>query len=146
MHSLTKKTLSHLLFFLNELPLIRTQEDNLTGLRAITKKALHMLSGQWQVSMQEAVHMVDNQKLVICSDMVDTNLFSLNVIPEMMKFDVEVFRPKPVLENSGHFESSAVVLEYSTMYLGLRLRNRITSILHFLQQFHHRDCISEGIA
>jgi hypothetical protein len=28
-----------------------------------------MLSGQRQVSMQEAVHMVDNQELVICSDM-----------------------------------------------------------------------------
>jgi hypothetical protein len=28
-----------------------------------------MLSGQQQVSMQEAVHMVDNQELVICSDM-----------------------------------------------------------------------------
>ena len=69
MHSLTNKTLSHLLIFLNELPLIRTQEDNLTGLRTITKKALHMLSGQRQVSMQEAVHMVDNQELVICSDM-----------------------------------------------------------------------------
>ena len=69
MHSLTNKTLSHLLIFLNELPLIRMQEDNLTGLRTITNKALHMLSGQRQVSMQEAVHMVDNQELVICSDM-----------------------------------------------------------------------------
>jgi hypothetical protein len=29
-----------------------------------------MLSGQQQVSMQEAVHMVDNQELVICSDMI----------------------------------------------------------------------------
>ncbi len=28
-----------------------------------------MLCGQRQVSMQEAVHMVDNQELVICSDM-----------------------------------------------------------------------------
>jgi hypothetical protein len=49
--------------------LIRTQQDNLTGLITITKKALHMLSGQRQVSMQEAVHMVDNLELVICSDM-----------------------------------------------------------------------------
>jgi hypothetical protein len=29
-----------------------------------------MLSGQGQVSMQEAVHMVDNQELVICSDRI----------------------------------------------------------------------------
>jgi hypothetical protein len=29
-----------------------------------------MLSGQQQVSMQEAVHMVDNQDLVICSDRI----------------------------------------------------------------------------
>jgi hypothetical protein len=69
MHSLTNKTLSLLLFFFNELPLIRTQEDNLTGLRTITKKTLHMLNGQRQVSMHKAVHMVDNQELVICSDM-----------------------------------------------------------------------------
>jgi len=44
------------------------QDDNLTGLRTIMKKVLHMLCGQQQVSMQEAVHMVDNQELVICSD------------------------------------------------------------------------------
>ncbi len=29
-----------------------------------------MLCGQQQVSMQEAVHMVDNQDLVICSDKI----------------------------------------------------------------------------
>jgi hypothetical protein len=29
-----------------------------------------MLSGQQQVSMQEAVHMVDNHQLVIFSDMI----------------------------------------------------------------------------
>ena len=43
----------------------RLRDDNLTGLRTITRKALHMLSGQWQVSMQEAVHMVDNQEVMI---------------------------------------------------------------------------------
>jgi hypothetical protein len=46
------------------------QDDSLTGLRTITKKALHMLCGQRQVSMQEAVHMVDNQEWVICSDKI----------------------------------------------------------------------------
>ena len=71
--------------------------------------------------------------LVIHSDMVDTSLFSLNVVPEMMKFDIEVFRPRPILVNSGHFECSAVVLEYSTMYSGLRLQNRIISPLYLLQ-------------
>ncbi len=29
-----------------------------------------MLNGQRQVPIQEAVHMVDNQELVICSDMI----------------------------------------------------------------------------
>jgi hypothetical protein len=50
--------------------LFRTQDDNLTGLRTIKKKVLHMLCGQRQVSMQEAVHMVGNQELVICSDKI----------------------------------------------------------------------------
>jgi hypothetical protein len=54
----------------NLLCLLSTQEDNLTGLRTITKKALHMLTGHRLVSMQEAVHMVDNQELVICSDSI----------------------------------------------------------------------------
>ena len=35
--------------------------------------------------------------LVIRSDMMDTYLFSLDVIPEMMKLDVEVFRSRSIL-------------------------------------------------
>ncbi len=38
------------------------------GIRYITQKALHGMSAQRTVSIQEAVHMVDNQDLVICSD------------------------------------------------------------------------------
>ena len=37
-------------------------------MRAITQKALHGLSGTRTVSVQEAVHLVDNQDLVICSE------------------------------------------------------------------------------
>ncbi len=47
-----------------------TNEDNLTGIWTIMKKAMHMLNGQRQVPIQEAVHMLDNQELVICSDMI----------------------------------------------------------------------------
>jgi hypothetical protein len=36
--------------------------------KTITKKALHHLGDHQLVSMQEAVHMVDEQELVICSD------------------------------------------------------------------------------
>jgi hypothetical protein len=46
----------------------RTQDNNLSGVKTITKQALHYLSGQHLVSIQEAVHMVDNQELVISSD------------------------------------------------------------------------------
>ena len=38
------------------------------GVRYITQKALHGMSAQRTVSIQEAVHMVDNQDLVICSE------------------------------------------------------------------------------
>ena len=38
------------------------------GTRYITQKALHGMSAQRTVSIQEAVHMVDNQDLVICSE------------------------------------------------------------------------------
>jgi hypothetical protein len=40
----------------------------MTGVKTITKKALHHLAGHQLVSMQEAVHMVDERVLVICSD------------------------------------------------------------------------------
>ncbi len=46
----------------------RTQDDNLSGVKTITKQALHHLAGQCLVSIQEAVHMVDNHELVISSD------------------------------------------------------------------------------
>jgi hypothetical protein len=46
----------------------RTQDNNMNGVKTITKQALHHLAGQCLVSIQEAVHMVDNQELVISSD------------------------------------------------------------------------------
>ena len=36
--------------------------------RYITQKALHGMSAQRTVSIQEEVHMVDNQDLVMCSE------------------------------------------------------------------------------
>jgi hypothetical protein len=38
------------------------------GVKTTIKQALHHMAGQYPVSIQEAVHMVDNQKLVISSD------------------------------------------------------------------------------
>ncbi len=46
----------------------RTQDDNMSEVKIITKHALHHLAGQRLVSIQEAVHMVDNQEMVISSD------------------------------------------------------------------------------
>jgi hypothetical protein len=46
----------------------RTQDNNMSGVKTITKQVLHHLSGQRLLSIQEAVHMVDNQELVISSD------------------------------------------------------------------------------
>ncbi len=40
----------------------------MSGVKTITKQALHHLAGQCLVSIQEAVHMVNNQELVISSD------------------------------------------------------------------------------
>jgi hypothetical protein len=40
----------------------------MNGVNTITEQALHHLAGQRLVSIQEAVHMVNNQELVISSD------------------------------------------------------------------------------
>lgn len=45
-----------------------TNEGNMGGVRLVTQKALHGMSAQRTVSIQEAVHLVDNQDLVICSE------------------------------------------------------------------------------
>ena len=49
---------------------LRTNDGNLGGVQLITQRALNGMSGMRQVSIQEAVHMVDNQKLVICSETI----------------------------------------------------------------------------
>jgi hypothetical protein len=48
--------------------MIRTQDDNMNGVKTITKQELHHLAGQHLVSTQEVVHMVNNQELVISSN------------------------------------------------------------------------------
>jgi hypothetical protein len=40
----------------------------MSRVKTITEQALHHLAGQRLVSIQEAVHMVNNQELVISSD------------------------------------------------------------------------------
>ena len=40
----------------------------MSGVKTITRQALHHLAGQHLVSIHKAVHMVDNQELVISSD------------------------------------------------------------------------------
>jgi hypothetical protein len=40
----------------------------MSGVKTITKQALHHFAGQRLVSIQEAVHMVNNQELVISSN------------------------------------------------------------------------------
>ncbi len=40
----------------------------MSGIKTISKQELHHLAGQRLVSIQDAVHMVNNQKLVITSD------------------------------------------------------------------------------
>ena len=45
-------------------------DNQMGGVRSVTQKALHGMSGQHTVSVQEAVHMVDGQELVIFSDYV----------------------------------------------------------------------------
>jgi hypothetical protein len=40
----------------------------MNGVNTITKQALHHLAGQRLVSIQEAIHMVSNQELVISSN------------------------------------------------------------------------------
>jgi hypothetical protein len=51
--------------------------------------------------------------------MVNTDFFSLDIIPKMMEFDVEMFRSRSILVDFGHFQGPAIVLEYTTVYTGL---------------------------
>ena len=60
----------------------------MTGVKTITKKALHHLAGHRLVSIQEAVHMVDDQELVICSDkMTYVNISQGQVLRDDLETD-----------------------------------------------------------
>ncbi len=60
----------------------------MTGVKTITKKALHHLAGHQLVSIQEAVHMVDDQELVICSDsMTYVNISQGKVLRDDLETD-----------------------------------------------------------
>ena len=60
----------------------------MTGVKTITKKALHHLAGHRLVSIQEAVHMVDDQPLVICSDrMTYVNISQGQVLRDDLETD-----------------------------------------------------------
>ena len=60
----------------------------MTGVKTITKKALHHLAGHQLVSIQEAVYMVDDQPLVICSDsMTYVNISQGQVLRDDMETD-----------------------------------------------------------
>ena len=60
-----QKFFQQVIFFFHSLSSFSTHEGNMGGTRYITQKALHGMSVQRTVSIQEAVHMVDNQDLLI---------------------------------------------------------------------------------
>ncbi len=60
----------------------------MTGEKTITKQALHHLAGHRLVRIQEAVHMVDDQELVICSDsMTYVNISQGQVLRDDLESD-----------------------------------------------------------
>ncbi len=66
----------------------------MTGVKTITKKALHHLAGHRLVSIQEAVHMVDDQPLVICSDSMTYVTISQG---QVLRDDLETDKRKDII-------------------------------------------------
>ena len=66
----------------------------MTGVKPIAKKALHHMVGHRLVKMQEAVNMVDDQELVICSD----SMMYVNVSQgQVLRNDVETDKQKDLI-------------------------------------------------
>jgi hypothetical protein len=66
----------------------------MTGVKTITKKALHHLAGHQLVSIQEAVHMVDDQELVICSN----SMMYVNISQgQVLRDDLETDKRKDII-------------------------------------------------
>jgi hypothetical protein len=66
----------------------------MTGVKTITKKALHHLAGHRLVSIQEAVHMVDDQELVICSN----SMTYVNISQgQVLRDDLETDKTKDII-------------------------------------------------
>jgi hypothetical protein len=66
----------------------------MTGVKTITKMALHHLAGHHLVSIQEAVHMVDDQPLVICSDRMTYVTINQG---QVLQDDLETDRRKDII-------------------------------------------------
>jgi len=66
----------------------------MTGVKSITKKALHHLAGHRLVSIQEAVHMVDDQPLVISSDRMTYVTISQG---QVLRDDLETDKRKDII-------------------------------------------------
>ena len=66
----------------------------MTGVKTITKKALHHLAGHRLVSIQEAVHMVDDQPLVISSDRMTYVTISQG---QVLRDDLETDKRKDII-------------------------------------------------
>ena len=66
----------------------------MTGVKTITKKALHHLAGHRLVSIQEAVHMVDDQPLVISSNRMTYVSISQE---QILRDDLETDKRKDII-------------------------------------------------
>ena len=74
--------------------IIRTNNDDMTGIKSITKNAVHHLAGHRLVIIQEAVHMVDDQPLVICSDSMTYVTISQG---QVLQDDLETDKRKDII-------------------------------------------------
>ncbi len=50
--------------------MVRTHNGDMGGVRSLTQKALHAMMGKRTVSIQEAVHMIDDLPLIFTSEKI----------------------------------------------------------------------------
>ena len=83
--------------------------------------------------------------MVLGVDVVNAYFSPIDVISEVVQFNVEMLRPRAVLVMFGHFDRATVIFEDLTEYISLSLRDWESMVPQLLHRLDYRDCIPQGI-
>ena len=76
---------------------------------------------------------------------MDTYFAAVDIVPEVVKFYVQVFGSRPVFVVFSHLHRATVVFEHLAEYFTLCVIDWETVFAHFLHRLNYRNGVPQGI-